>query len=326
MTLRLLSGDEVRAALPMPEAIEAMREAFIAVSAGRAEMPRRTHLALPGGLGATLTMPAATAEPLRLGTKVLTLYPNNPKRALPFIHGVVVVFDADTGRPTGLLEGTALTAIRTGAASGLATSVLANADASRVGIIGAGTQARTQLQAVCCARAVERVVVYALEGANLFAREMGGTAGVPDTIHVASSAAEVARESDIICTATNASAPVLSSGDVRPGTHVNAVGSYTPSMQEIDPDLLGRARLVVDQTSASMDEAGEVIAALAAGLFREDELVELGQILESVRPGREGRDEITVFKSVGLAAQDLCAAARALHRAEGAGIGTEVEL
>ena len=324
--IRLLSADDVRAALPMTEAIEVMREAFTAVSSGRAEVPLRTHLTLRGGAGAMLTMPAATSGPVRLGTKLLTLFPNNPDRGLPFIQGIVVMFDAGTGRPTGLLEGTALTAIRTGAASGLATSLLANADASRVGIIGSGTQARTQLEGVSCARAIERVAVYSPGGAERFAEEMQGVGNVPDTIHVASSAAEVVRDSDIVCTATTASTPVLSSDDVRPGTHINAVGSYTASMQELDPRLLPRARLVVDQVLAALEEAGEVIAAVREGLIREDELIELGAIVDGAHPGRLGRDEITVFKSVGLAAQDLCAAARALQRAEAEDLGVLVEL
>ena len=324
--IRLLSADDVRAALPMAEAIEVMQDAFTAVSSGRAEVPLRTHLTLRGGAGAMLTMPAATSGPVRLGAKLLTLFPNNPDRGLPFIQGLVVMFDAGTGRPTGLLEGTALTAIRTGAASGLATSLLANADASRVGIIGSGTQARTQLEGVCCARAIEQVAVYSPSGAERFAEEMQGVGKVPDTIHVASSAAEVVRDSDIVCTATTASTPVLSSDDVRPGTHINAVGSYTASMQELDPRLLPRARLVVDQVLAALEEAGEVIAAVREGLIREDELIELGAIVDGAHPGRQGRDEITVFKSVGLAAQDLCAAARALQRAEAGDLGVLVEL
>ena len=326
MAIRLLTAADVRAALPMPEAIEAMREAYRAVSGDRAVLPLRTHLVLPGGLGATLTMPAATSGPARLGTKLLTLFPGNPSRGLPFIQGLVVMFDAETGRPTGLLEGTALTAIRTGAASGLATSLLANGAASRVGIIGSGTQARTQLEAVCCAREVEQVAVFSLDDAQPFVEEMQGKARVPPSIHIASSAAEVAENADIICTATNATTPVLQKEEVRPGTHINAVGSYTPAMRELDPHLLPDVTLVVDHISATMDEAGEVIAAVSEGLIRENELVELGQVIDGAHPGRQSESEITIFKSVGVAAQDLCAADRALARAAAAGIGSEIDL
>ncbi len=328
MAIRLLTADDVRAALPMSEAIEAMREAFTAVSAGRAHMPLRTHLPLPGSNAATLTMPAATSGSVRLGTKLLTLFPDNPSRGLPFIQGLVVMFDADTGRPTGLLEGTALTAIRTGAASGLATRTLANPGASRLGIIGSGVQARTQLEAVCCARTVERVTVYSrnAEHARRFASEVEARPGVPDTVHVAASPAEVAESSDIICTATGSATPLLEKKDIRPGTHINAVGSFTPSMQELAPDLFGAARLFVDHVPATMEEAGEVIAAVKEGILRQEDLVELGRVLDGKLPGRRGEEDITVFKSVGLAVQDLCAAEVALRRADELGLGVSVEL
>ena len=328
MAIRLLTADDVRAALPMSEAIEAMRDAFSAVSAGQAHMPLRTHLGLPGSNAATLTMPAATSGTVRLGTKLLTLFPNNRARGLPFIQGLVVMFDADTGRPTGLLEGTALTAIRTGAASGLATQTLANPDACRVGIIGSGVQARTQLEAVCCTRTVERVMVYSptRKHARQFAAEVVTRPDVPDNVHVASSPAEVAERSDIICTATSSATPVLEAKDINPGTHINAVGSFTPSMQELAPALLRRARLFVDHVPATMEEAGEVIAAVKEGIVRQEDLVELGRILDGKLPGRRGPEDITVFKSVGLAVQDLCAAEVALRRADELGLGLSVEL
>jgi ornithine cyclodeaminase/alanine dehydrogenase-like protein (mu-crystallin family) len=325
--MRLLTADDVRAALPMSEAIEAMREAFTAVALGRAHMPLRTHLRLPGSNAATLTMPAATSGSVRLGTKLLTLFPDNRFRGLPFIQGMVVMFDADTGSPTGLLEGTALTAIRTGAASGLATQMLANPGASRVGIIGSGVQARTQLLAVCCVRTVERVAVYSPddEHAQQFARDAEAHPALPDTVHVASSAVEVAESSDIICTATSSATPVLEEKDVSPGTHINAVGSFTPSMLELAPALLAGARLFVDHVPTAMEEAGEVIAAVRKGFVRQEDLVELGGILDGKLQGRIDQEDITVFKSVGLAVQDLCAAAVALRRADELGLGTSVD-
>ena len=326
--MRILSATDVRTALPMPEAIEAMRDAFAAVSAGTADIPLRTHIPLPDDRGATLTMPAATRSPVRLGAKLLTVFPNNPSRKLPMIQGLVVMFDEETGRASGLLEGMTLTAIRTGAASGLATELLSKRDASSVAIIGSGTQARTQLEAVCCVRPIERVTIYSRNDANAarFAEEMVDRTGVPVSVQVASSAAAAADGADIICTATSASDPVLASADVAAGTHVNAVGSYTPQMRELDVELLSRARIVVDQRSAALAEAGELIAAIDAGAVREEELIELGEIISGTRRGRLGDDEITVFKSVGLAVQDLCAAARALQRAEESGIGVITEM
>ncbi len=328
--MRILSSADVRSALPMPDAIDAMREAFAAVSGGDADVPLRTHIDLPGDRGATLTMSAVTKSPVRLGTKLLTLFPGNPGRNLPFIQGLIVMFDEATGRPSGLLEGMTLTALRTGAASGLATDLLARPHASRVAIIGSGTQARTQLEAMCCVRPIEEVAVYSRTPAHAaaFAKEMNERLDLPSPIRVAATAAEAADGADIICTATNASAPVLASADVAAGAHVNAVGSYTPDMRELDTELLARARIVVDQRSAALAEAGELIAAIDAGAVSEDGLIELGEIVSGVHAGsvRDNGGGVTVFKSVGLAVQDLCAAARALERAAEENIGLSIEM
>ncbi len=332
--MKILSAPDVRAALPMSDAIDAMREAFAAVSGGGggADVPLRTHIDLPGDRGATLTMSAVTRSPVRLGTKLLTLFPGNPGRDLPFIQGLVVMFDEATGRPSGLLEGMTLTALRTGAASGLATDLLARPDGSRVAIIGSGTQARTQLEAMCCVRPIEQVAVYSRTPANAagFAEEMNGRLNLLSPIHVAATAAEAADGADIICTATNAYVPVLASADVAAGAHVNAVGSFTPDMQELDMELLSRARIVVDQRSAALAEAGELIAAIDAGAVSEEGLIELGDIVSGVHAARERNDGggggVTVFKSVGLAVQDLCAAARALERATAENIGLSIEM
>ena len=324
----ILTAADVRTALPMPEAIEAMRDAFAAVSAGMADIPLRTHIPLPHGSGATLTMPAATRSPVRLGTKLLTVFPSNPSRKLPMIHGLMVMFDEETGRASGLLEGMTLTAIRTGAASGLATELLSKQDASSVAIIGSGTQARTQLEGVCCVRSIERVTIYSRNNANAarFAEEMVDRPGVPANVQVAPSAAAAADGADIICTATSASDPVLASADVGAGAHVNAVGSYTPQMRELDVELLSRARIVVDQRGAALAEAGELIAAIDARVVRMEDLIELGEVISGTRVGRDREDEITVFKSVGLAVQDLCAAEEALRRAEAADTGMRIEM
>lgn len=328
MPLRLLTAQDVRSALPMEEAIAAMRDAFAAVSAGLADVPLRTHIELDGGRGTTLTMPAATREPVRAGSKLLSIFPGNAGRGLPVIQGLVVMFDADTGAPAGLLEGMTLTALRTGAASGLATSMLARPDANRAAIIGSGVQARTQLEAVCAVRRIESVTVYSRtpDHAARFAEQMRGAYGAPDDIAVAASVAEAVRGADVICTATGSTTPSVFGADVSPGTHINAVGSYTPAMQEIDPALVASTNLFVDQVEATLLEAGEVIAAIAAGDLAKEHLAELGHLVNGSRPGRQSEDEVTLFKSVGLAVQDLCAAARALHRADEADIGMQVML
>ncbi len=325
-TLRFLSAQEVKAAIPMREAIRAMREAFTASSYGRADVPLRTHLPVPDSSASALFMPAATSRPLRLGSKILTLFPDNPSKGRPFIHGLVVMFDAQTGRPAGVLEGMTLTAIRTGAASGLATQLLARRNSTTVGIVGSGAQARTQLEAVCTVRKISEVRVFSrtLKNARRFAREMSNVGPVPE-VRVVKSAGEAADGADVICAATPAARPILGLGDISRGAHINAVGSFTPQMREIAPALVQRAKVFVDSREAALAEAGELIASVTDGSIGR-ELVELGEVANGEETGRENNDHITLFKSVGLAVQDLCAAEVALRRAKRLGIGTVVRL
>lgn len=312
----------------MADAIEAMREAFVQLARGDVALPRRTSVSVPGEDAVLLVMPARCALPLGLGSKLVSVFPRNPARGRGLIHAAVVLFDAKTGELRALVEGTSLTAIRTGAASGLATDLLARRDAARVAVIGAGVQARTQLEAVCCVRKVEVVRVYSRTraGAERFAGELAGVGGVPEAVAVADSAAAAVSGADVVCAATSSPTPVVSAGDVPPGTHVNAVGSFMPAMRELDPALLGRARVVVDQREAALAEAGEVIAAVRAGLLQEADLVELGSVVTRAVPGRTAGDQVTVFKSVGLAVQDVVAGARAFEVAARRGLGTEIEM
>jgi len=313
----VLSAGDVRAALPMARAIEAMREAFTLLVEGRADLPLRTQVQLPDGRGVFLTMPARCDVPLGLGAKLVSVVPGNVERGRPLVHAALVLLDAETGEIAALLEGTSLTAIRTGAASGLATDLLARRDARRVAIIGSGVQARTQLAAVCCVRRIEAVTVYSRTRANAerFATEMAGIGDVPRIITVEPTAGAAAGWADIICLATTARTPVLAAAGVPEGAHVNAVGSFTPEMQEFEPALLGRARVVVDQREAAMAEAGEVIAAAKAGVVSRDRLVELGEVVVGRAIGRESERQVTVFKSVGLVVQDVCAGARVVAAA-----------
>lgn len=326
--MRIMTADDVRAALPMSAAIEAMRTAFRALAEGRVAMPQRTALTPPGAQGTLLVMPAALSEPGSLGAKLVTVFPQNRARGLPLVGAVVLLIDAVSGRPNALLEGAALTALRTGAASGLATDLLARPEARTAAIFGTGVQARTQLEAVCTVRQVERVWVVSRtrEHAERFAREMAGRAPVPPHVEVMASARRAVAGADIVCTATGASSPVFDGADVRPGTHVNAIGSFTRDMRELDPGLLPRARVVVDQREAARREAGEVIACLEAGTLAPSDLVELGEVVASRAAGRGSAAQVTVFKSVGLAVQDVVAAEAALAAARARHLGREVEL
>lgn len=330
MRLRLLSGSDIQRALPMRACIEEMKAAFAQLSAGRATVPLRTHLPIPAHQGMTLFMPAYLAQSGDLGAKIVSVFLGNLDRGLPTIHAVVVVLDATTGVPLALLDGTYLTALRTGAASGAATDLLARPDAEVVAIFGAGGQGRTQLEAVCSVRPIRRALVFDSNRsqAERYVDEMRGRgAPLPADISVADDPQEAARQADVICTATTSKTPVFSGANLRPGTHVNAVGAYTPEMQEIDVDTIRRAKVVVDSRDAALSEAGDLIIPLKQGLITPAHVhAELGEVVAGLKPGRENEEDITFFKSVGVAVQDVAAACRALREAQERGLGTEVEL
>ncbi len=325
MNLRILNAEEIRQALPMAEAVAAMKRAFGLLSAGAVSMPMRTRVEVPDQEAASLFMPAYGGAEAGLAVKVVSVFPHNPERGRPTIHAVVIVLDPESGAPTALLEGAALTAIRTGAASGAATDLLARKDARTVAVFGSGAQARTQLEAVCTVRKIRTAWVCGIDpsGLDAFAREMAGRGPCPADLRIAATPEEALAEADIVCTATTSSTPVFDGRSVRPGTHINAIGSYTPQMQEIDGDLVARSLVVVDSRQAALVESGDLILPIRQGRLREDMIhAELGEIVNGVRPGRSSEDQITFFKSVGIAVQDVVAANVALRRAEELGLGT----
>lgn len=326
--LRFLSRTDVARALPMKAAVEGMKQAYAQLSAGEANMPLRARVPAENE-GVALVMPAYLPRSQSLALKVVTVFPENVTQNLPIIHALVLALDAESGQPLALMEGGSLTAIRTGAGSGAATDALARNDASSVAIIGSGVQAKTQLEAVCAVRPIQRVWVYSPtpENAERFAHEMAGANDVPGTIHVASSPDEAIAAADIVCTATISATPVFDGSQLRPGMHINAVGSYRPDMREVDATTLQRSLIVVDSREAVMAEAGELIQALQAGELPPDAIhAELGEILNGEKAGRTDDAQITYFKSVGVAAQDAIAAQIVLHHAQDQDIGTLLEL
>ena len=327
MQLRLFSADDVRRALPMAEAIAAVKAGYVQLSAGRAQIPLRAHLGVGEG-DSTLVMPFyAPDEGGALGLKVVSIFDSNPPRGLPLIHALVLVLDMATGAPLALLEGSSLTAIRTGAASGAATDALARPDARVVALFGSGVQARRQLEAVCTVRPIERVYLYSLGGAEQFAAEMAGYGPIPADIVIAGSPRAALTEADIVCTATTSRTPVFDGRDLRPGAHVNGIGSFTPEMQEIDAATVRRARVVVDSRAAALAEAGDLIIPLQAGEIDLDHVsTELGEVLAGQKPGRTSAEQITFFKSVGVAVQDAMAAGLVVRHGAALGLGTVVSL
>lgn len=328
--MRILSADDVRQAVPMAAAIDAVEAAFVSLSAGQVEAPLRAHLATPERQGLSLFMPARIAGPgaPALGLKVVSIFPRNIGRGEPTIYALVNIFDAETGRPLAVLDGTYLTALRTGAASGVATRHLARPEARVLALFGAGAQALPQALAICAVRPIERIwlVNRSRERAQLLAARMRG-AGLTLDLRIAPSVEQALAEADIICTATAASTPLFADAALRPGTHINGIGSYQPSMAEVPAATVARARVVVDQTAAAWAEAGDLIQARDAGLIGTNHVLgELGAVAAGRLIGRTSPDEITFFKSVGNAVQDVAVASLALARAAELGLGVEVTL
>ncbi|MCC6297767.1 MAG: hypothetical protein IT314_00600 [Anaerolineales bacterium] len=326
----ILNANEVRQALPMDQAIAAMKDAYASLSDGTAVAPLRTRLPIPSRDAVSLFMPAYMKKESSeaLAVKVVSLYPSNPPRGLAYIQAAVLVFDPETGRAIALLEGSALTAIRTGAGSGAAIDILARKDSKIVAIFGAGPQGKTQLEAACSARDIETAFIYnpTTSKAEAFATEMAGQGKIPKDIRVAKAPREAIQNADIICTATGSMEPIFDDKDVKVGTHISAIGAYTPEMQELPIETVARSRIVVDSRSTVMEEAGDIVKALKAGLITEANIhAELGEIVLGKKSGRQTDDEITFFKSVGNAVQDAAAADAALKNAHAIKLGVEVE-
>ncbi|MGZ8476282.1 MAG: ornithine cyclodeaminase family protein [Candidatus Limnocylindria bacterium] len=304
--LPFLSGDQIRRAVPMADMLDAVEAAYRDVAAGRDRSPQRIHV--PVDAGDLLLMPGIRTGASGFSVKLVTVVASNVERGLPTVQAVVLWFDAATGRPVALIDGPTLTAMRTGAASGVATRLLARADASVAAIIGVGAQAEWQLRAVLAARPIRRVLVYARgdEGREAFARRMSDELGLD--VEAVSSAREAVEAADVLCCATTSSTPVFDAAWLRDGAHVNGVGAYRLGMIELPPELFARASLVaVDSRAAAMAEAGDLVSAIEDGHVREDALVEIGSV-EASWVSQRPPDAITAFKSVGLAIQDVAAA------------------
>ena len=310
----------------MRGAIEVMKKAFIQLSNGQAVVPLRTRLDMPTRKGAALFMPVFLEGEACFGVKTVSLFKDNPAQGLPLIHAIVTVFEAQNGKPIALLNGEKLTALRTGAASGLATDLLANHDANIVAIFGAGVQGRAQLEAICSVRQIQQAYIFDLDPvkADTFAREMSSSLHLPVTIPTS---LELLRQADIICTATTSSVPVFEHVYLKPGVHINAVGSYRPGEREIPSETVAQAKVIVDQRTACLTEAGDLVIPIQQGLISSSHIyAEIGEIASGKLPGRTSQGEFTLFKSVGNAVQDLAAAHQIIHNAEKLGLGNLIEL
>lgn len=324
--MRVLGAADVDALLPMEQAIAIVADAMRRVSAGHTAMPLRSVVPVGGGnmLG---VMPGALGQGDAFGVKLLSLFPGNPSVGLSSHLGAVLLFEPDHGRPVAMMNADRLTAIRTAAASAVATRALARDDAETLVLIGTGEQAESHLAAMCCVRPVARV--------RIVGRTADRAAAFAGRMRVAHPGLEIAAVADvtaacdgadIVCTVTSSATPVLTAGDIRPGTHVNAVGASVPSLQEIDAALVLKSDLFTDYRPSALAQAADIIALIEAGLADESHIrAEIGEVLDGA-PGRSGPDAVTLYRSLGVIAQDLACAVHIAARATAEERGQVVSL
>lgn len=334
--LLVLNDSEVGRAISYREAIQATSEAFIQLSQKQAQAPLRTNIPSENG-GANLFMPArlagAGAAPGGLGIKIVAVRPDNAQRGLTTVPAVLLLLDQATGLPVALLQATRLTAIRTAAGSALATDLLANKDARVMVVFGAGEQAQAHIDAICTVRRLKEVYIInrnksrALDLQQHYQTAVGhGYSQIAWRVVDKNSEDEnkAVSRADIIVTATNSSTPVFNGKYLKPGTHINSIGSYTPSMQEVDVTTVQRAKITVDQIQAALQEAGDLVIPLEKGLITASNIVELGQVVMKEVDVRQSDKDITFFKSVGNAAQDVSVAQAVFLAAQKHGLGQRV--
>jgi alanine dehydrogenase len=326
MRFQVLSEADVRSVLPIADLVEPMARALTAYSAGEVVQPLRSVVRVASGPGFFGLMPAYVPGDGALGAKLVTVFANNASRGLRSHQATIVLFDEETGEMRAVMDGRYITVVRTAAASAVAARQLARPDAARLAILGSGVQARSHLMAFAATRDLASVCVWSptADHRERFAQDMSGA--VPCPIATAVEPDACVRDADLVVVATSARTPVLHDGAVGLGTHVTAVGACRPDEREMDTDLLCRARLFVDSRESALSESGDVIAAADRSEGTAVPAAEIGETLAGRAPGRETREEVTIFKSLGLAVEDLAAAQLAYSRAVVRGMGRFVEL
>ena len=327
MKTLVLNHDEVTTLLPMRECIEVMHDALSALACGEAEQPLRAIFKPENVRGVLAMMPSfrRSTAPV-FGLKAICVFPDNAALGKDAHQGGVLLFSGETGELLAMINASAITAIRTAAVSAVATHALARKDASELTIIGAGVQARSHLEALACVRPIKRarIVARRFEKAQAFANEMQSK--FEFLIEAMRSAEEGVTGADLVVTATTAREPVVKRQWIQPGAHINAVGTFSPKARELDTATMRTATLFVDRRESALNEAGDYILAAAEGAISPDHIrAELGEVLIGTHPGRTSDDEITVFKSLGLAVEDLAAAAHVCEKASQHSEGTWVD-
>ena len=325
----ILTRHDVESLLTMSEAIAAVEDGFRQLGLGQVVMPQRAATPIAPHNGLHLSMPAFVGgDPGTLTIKIVTVYGDNQTRfGLPTIQGMLLLHDARNGQLIAMLDAEHLTAVRTGAASGVATRYLARPEAATVALFGAGAQAGAQLEAMCAVRPIQRAFVVTHSGLKdaVFCTAMATKLGIE--VIATRDVQTAVNAADIICTATNASTPVFAGQWLKPGVHINAIGAYTAKMRELDTATIQRSRVFVDHHKAAQTEAGDILIPIANQEYAYTQVAgELSELINGQVTGRTKPDEMTVFKSVGLAMQDAMTAARVYALAQERGVGQNVHL
>ncbi len=326
MKLRILSAADVRRLLPLARCIPAAREAMVLTSGGKAVQPIRTKIDAPNAKGLLSMMPGALADPPRLGIKVISVFPGNFGTGVASHQGVVLLFDPQDGRPLAMVDGRQVTAIRTGAASAVATDVLAGADVRTLGICGYGEQAAAHIEALTQVRRFDKILIWGRDAdkADAFARAQAAQTGL--AVETRSAPGDLARDAEVICTTTAATEPYFRGAWLRPGMHLNVVGSSIPTTAEVDVATINGARVYADFRDSALALGGDIRRAIEAGAEVESVLTgEVGGVILGNVEGRRGPDDITLFKSLGMVSEDLTAAWAAFEAAQVEDAGTLVD-
>ena len=327
MKVLVLNHDEVVELLPMKECIALMREALTKLARGEMHQPLRTIVRPPDAAGVMGLMPSYVGgEQAAYGLKTVCIFPGNPAQGKDAHQGAVLLFSAETGELLALMNASAITAIRTAAVSAVATDLLAREDAFDLALVGAGVQARTHLKAIAEVRSIRRcrVVSRNMEHARSFAEEMSGGFAFP--IEPVETVEEAVSGADLIATVTSSKEPVVQREWISPGAHLNVVGSSTPHAREVDTETMASSALFVDRRESTLNEAGDYLFAMREGAIGPEHIRgELGEVLTGQKPGRTSREQITLFKSLGLACEDLAAANYLYRKAKELDAGVWVE-
>jgi ornithine cyclodeaminase len=325
MRIAAISSDVIDQIITMKEVIDVSAWAYKEFSRDRVQMPMRINIKSPQGT--TLFMPGYLKENGALGVKVVSIFNNNSSKKIPVINAVMLLINSETGQPLAIMDGTKLTAIRTGAASGVATNLLARKDACNFALIGAGGQALEQVRAVMAVRKIKNLSIYSRRNDSALVLAKHLQHEYPQLqIVAAKTPKEAVKGADIITCVTSSNTPVFDPMDVSPGTHINGIGSFSAEMREVQVVGLPQLRVFVDSLEAVLEEGGDLIQAIREGYCTPSDFLEIGEVLLQSKLGRTSDSEITFFKSVGLAVQDTAVAFEIFQKASKSNRVQEVEL